>query len=219
MRRWTKFLLAAIIIIAALGGGILISRGVEQRQMEQVGALLTQAWPETVVASYNGADVTAGDVQYWLALNGLADPAIRDTSIDAQDILDRLLTDKIIVAEAERLGVAPDEAEVAEFIAYQKEMYETYPEAAQSIDDYCAGAEMTLEEYWAMFESTAKVILTKQYYRVYFNEQYAAAQSSNAVESSPGSAALSDAYQAHCRQLLADKQSEITYYDLSDPLA
>ena len=201
-----------LLIIILLAGGWLLARGASRTRMEQAGALLTQARPQTVVAAWNGNTITAGDVQYQLALDALADPAIQDGEADAQTVLDGLLTDAMVQAEAERLGIAASDEEAAAFLAYQKQMYDSYPELAQSVDDYCRGAGITLEQYWTLYEQLAGTILTKQLYRNWYYEQLAAQNSADAVQDSE---AREQAYQAHLQQLFAEHQSEITYYPLS----
>ena len=207
-----RLFLLFLLIIILLAGGWLLARGASRTRMEQAGALLTQARPQTVVAAWNGNTITAGDVQYQLALDALADPAIQDGEADAQAVLDGLLTDAMVQAEAERLGIAASDEEAAAFLAYQKQMYDSYPELAQSVDDYCRGAGITLEQYWTLYEQLAGTILTKQLYRNWYYEQFTAQNGADAVQEGE---AREQAYQAHLQQLFAEHQSEITYYPLS----
>jgi FKBP-type peptidyl-prolyl cis-trans isomerase (trigger factor) len=116
---------------------------------------------EEVLAYYKKTPITRAMVAYQQKVDAERDEALRYNESEAE-IVDRLLAGLVMLDEAEAQGIAATDAEIEAFMTAQKDNYEKFPEASAMIDDYCKGAGMTLDEYWADLEEQAYGTISRQ---------------------------------------------------------
>lgn len=92
-------------------------------------------------------------------------------------------------------------------------MYTAYalPEGKEQIDNYCASAEISFEEYVADLRGQAPRFLAKAKLKEVVMEEYCQAHGLPYDRMNPPQEAQ-EAVEAYQDQLLADHQGEITYY-------
>ena len=109
------------------------------------------------------------------------------------------------VKEAEKRGLTATKEEIAQFLAGQKRAYEESTEVKASLDEYCAGAGMTIEEYWALLEQYAPETVTRQKLKGEILESYRAEHPDASEED------VSAAWNAYEQALLDQHRSEIVW--------
>lgn len=90
------------------------------------------------------------------------------------EIIETLIGTQILLEEAEALGLGATQAEIDERVQFLQENYAEYPEVAEVIDEFCAGAGMTIEEYWAVVRDEAHDSITLLKYKRHFRSEYCA---------------------------------------------
>ncbi len=183
----------ALVGVAALSFSPMFSLGRDYQGMMKDG-------DDAVLATYKGQPVTQAQAAYHMS-------AQRGT-ITEREAVDDILLGMILLEEAERQGITVTEEEIEDYMAYHRSVYEEYPEAKGLIDDFCAGAEMTLEEYWARLRQQSRDYLTRSKLRDAIADGTIPVDGGEGVQSVPGS---QGAYERYCRQVLRDHQSDIIY--------
>lgn len=163
-----------------------------------------------MVASYKGQIITVADLEMEMGLNELLPESENKSELDS---LNSLILKLVLLSEAEKLGLQAAPDEITEFVSGQKQFYEDVPEIAATVDDYCAGADMTLEEYWIDLAERAPRVITRNkvrnsFFAEYFEEnnlehgQFISQEDQERIEA---------AYDEYCRQLLEQNKNDIVY--------
>lgn len=156
----------------------------------------------TVVATYKGQKITREMVDFRLATNS--------SGLTEDQIITDLLIDLIVLDEAKQLGITITDEEVADHIAYLKDVYTNYPEAKETIDEFCAGAGITIDRYWEIQSERTYNVLLQGKYEMRFKDNYNS--SSTITNNSPDKQDVWDAYELFRQQLLQEHSDDITYY-------
>ena len=126
---------------------------------------------DPVVARYRDTEIRQSLVDYekknQSALSG-------GKEVRERDAVDQLLLNRIMLDEAERLGLSVTQAEVDAEFAAQKKNYEEFPEVREYIDDYCETAGITLEEYYAAIQEQLPRVILRQKLRNELGREYCA---------------------------------------------
>ena len=206
MKKRTILILAAVI--AVLLAGLAIAAANDVFPFFHLGKTMREqadASVETrIVAQYGESVFTEKDVNLRLEMNRVSggDTAKKDTEEEA---VEQLAVGKMMLEEAEKLGLTATPGEIEQFLAEQKSAYEESAEIKTFLDDYCAGAGMTIEEYWALLEAFAPETVTRQKLKGWILEDYRAEHPDASEEEV--SAAWNDYEQA----LLVQHRSEIVW--------
>ena len=126
---------------------------------------------DPVVARYRDTEIRQSLVDYekknQSALSG-------GKEVRERDAVDQLLLNRIMLDEAERLGLSVTQEEVDAEFAAQKKNYEEFPEVREYIDDYCETAGITLEEYYAAIQEQLPRVILRQKLRNELGREYCA---------------------------------------------
>lgn len=117
----------------------------------------------------------------------------------------------LLLEGAEARGLTPTQEEIEQYL--QETVYTAYelPEGKEQIDNYCASAEISFEEYAADLRGQAPRFLAKAKLKEVVMEEYCQAHGLPYDRMNPPQEAQ-EAVEAYQDQLLADHQGEITYY-------
>lgn len=196
-KKWIVVLAAAVAAVAvgaaALSLSPMFSLGRDYQNMTKDG-------DDAVLATYKGQPVTRAEAAYHMSA--------QQGTITEREAVDDILLGMILLEEAERQGITVTEAEIEDYMAYHQSVYEEYPEAKELIDDFCAGADMTLEEYWAQLRQQSRDYLTRSKLRSAVAEGTIPVEGGEEVQSADGGG---DAYERYCRQVLRAHQGDIVY--------
>ncbi len=169
-----------------------------------------QAPDDPVLAVYKDQTVLRSVVDYQkqtqAALAGV-DPA----TLSDREVVDYLLKNALLLEEAEARGLTPTQEEIEQYL--QETVYTAYalPEGKEQIDNYCASAGISFEEYVADLRGQAPRFLAKAKLKEVVMEEFCQAHGLPYDRMNPPQEAQ-EAVEAYQDQLLADHQGEITYY-------
>ena len=175
MKKRTILILAAVI--AVLLAGLAIAAANDVFPFFHLGKTMREQADASdearIVAQYGESVFTEEDVNLRLEMNRVSggDTAKKDTEEEA---VEQLAVGKMMLEEAEKLGLTATPGEIEQFLAEQKSAYEESAEIKTILDDYCAGAGMTIEEYWALLEAFAPETVTRQKLKGWILEDYRA---------------------------------------------
>ena len=198
---------AAAILVIALCVAVF---GSGDSRLHRIGGAYGAEKSPDAVAVYKDLTVTAGMLDYQKKLNAEADEGLQRDETD-REIIDRLITGELQVEEAERLGIAATDEEISQMIADLQETYATYPESAAAIDQFCEGAGMTLEEYWADVERQTYGTISRLKLRNQVDREYCAAHGLEYTRVNQPQE-VRDNFSAYLAELLEAHRDEITYY-------
>ena len=118
-----------------------------------------EADTDPVVARYRDTEIRQSLVDYekknQSALSG-------GKEVRERDAVDQLLLNRIMLDEAERLGLSVTQEEVDAEFAAQKKNYEEFPEVRAYIDEYCKSAGITLDGYYAAIHDQLPRVILRQ---------------------------------------------------------
>lgn len=128
---------------------------------------------DPVVARYRDTEIRQSLVDYekknQSALSG-------GKEVHDRDAVDQLLLNRIMLDEAERLGLSVTQEEVDAEFAAQKKNYEEFPEVRTYIDEYCKSAGITLDGYYAAIQDQLPRVILRQKLRNELGREYCAEQ-------------------------------------------
>lgn len=127
-----------------------------------------------------------------------------------REVVDSIVEGMIMVEEAQRLGIAATQAEIDSMVEGTKLNYEI-PEVKELLDDYCAGAGITIEEYYDLVKEYAPAIISKQKLRNELGRQYCQDNGLEYTNINPP-AEMIDYVEEYIRQLFEANQDKIVYY-------
>ena len=164
-----------------------------------------EAPDDPVLAVYKDQTVLRSVVDYQKQTQ--VDPA----TLSDREVVDDLLKNALLLEEAEARGLTPTQEEIEQYL--QETVYTAYGllEGKEQIDNYCASAGISFEEYVADLRGQAPRFLAKAKLKEVVMEEYCQAHGLPYDRMNPPQEAQ-EAVEAYQDQLLADHQGEITYY-------
>ena len=94
-----------------------------------------------------------------------------------------------------------------------RENYETIPEVKAQIDEFCASAGQTLEEYFQTVEEQAYATLTLNRFKGAFYEKWGAEHENEPIDDPEArQEAMLEAYDAYIATLIEQHKDEIEFY-------
>lgn len=159
---------------------------------------------DPVLATYYDFEVLESLVVYQQKIDALRDPALRKSLTD-EEIVDNILIGRMLLEEAERLGVTATQEECDEMIASATTAYEL-PEGKQMLDDLCAGMGITIDEYWVQLAEEAPDTISREKVKSYISDTYRADHPEATDEE------IEKSYADYRTQLLKSHFDEIAYY-------
>ena len=169
------------------------------------GDSITQS-PSNAIASYHGVIITRSQVEYQRKLEELSSNV---TKSDLQ-IANEMLQEAILLDEAERLGLGATAEEISTFMKSILTTY-TYPDGKDMIDEYCAGAGITVEEYFSIVEDNVPAIIAQQKISDEIGRRYCQEHGLQFTKINPPQEMM-DAIDAYIEELFESHKDEIVYY-------
>lgn len=213
MKKKFGIILISIIVIGLVSAAT-VAFGDHFSKAQSIGRLTLQKESSSagdVLATYRGQNITHAMVQNQVAADALTATGLQaDKSEKA--VFDRLLMGLVLVGEAEDKGLAATQEEIDAFMSMQKENYTQSPEVKKNIDDYCTGAQITIDEYWAKLEQQAYRMLSRSNLRKQFEAEYCAEIGrTEDLNSQEYTDEMQAAYDQYCTGLLKSHETEIVY--------
>ena len=125
-------------------------------------------------------------------------------------IVNMLVKNMMLLEEAERLGLTATQAEIDSLVEDTKRNYEL-PEIKKVLDDYCRGAEISIDDYFALIEDYAPSIIAKQKLRIEIGRQYCEKNGLEFFTNNPSQEML-DAIEDYFDTLFEQNKDQIVYY-------
>ncbi len=163
-----------------------------------------------IVAEYNGHKITAETVAYQKNMNILRDTATAAKYSSDMDVIQQIVKSMILLEEAEKLGLAATEAEINEMVENAKLAY-SLPEGKELLDAYCAGAGITIDEYFDLIRAQAPDVIARQKLKNEAGRQYCESHGLTYSNVNPPEGML-EAQEAYMENLFHQHEAEIQYY-------
>ncbi len=169
MKKLPKFVTVAAIVVVLLETVVIGNAVSNNFLLGELFSKNAKQQDNNVVAEFKGVKITSTDIEREMKINKLLNSSEKKSEAD---ILNDLILKQVYLAEAENLGLVATPEEVETFLAEQKKSYEENAEAASTIDEYCKGANITLEEYWKDLEERAPRVITRNKVYNKFSNEY-----------------------------------------------
>ncbi len=211
-----KIIIAGLIVVVACSIiAATIAYGDNITFMSAIGEALSDTQmtenSEEILATYNGNAVTKEMLDYQ---HSLAEYRTDKSYIDESDmdIINRILAGYIIIEEAEKAGLSATQEEISQMVSDAKNNYDSIPEIKSYLDEYCAAAKISIQQYFDAVEEQAFATITHLKYKNKFLEEFYNAYSSD-NETYPADIATQaeDAYKMHRQELVNRHANEIVY--------
>ena len=203
---------SSILILIALFGvalaGLAIAAANNVLPFQQLGKSMREQVEVSddtrVIAQYGEYTFTEKDVNVRLEMNRATggEMAKKDT---VEAAVEQLAIGKMMLEEADKLGLTATKEEIEQFLTEQKNTYKEDVAVKSYLDEYCAGAGMTIEDYWTLLEATAPETVTRQKLKGKMIEDYCEDHPDASNEE------VTTAWNAYEQALLDQHRSEIAY--------
>lgn len=127
-----------------------------------------------------------------------------------KEMLMEILQNMVLYQEAIRLGYAATQSEIDALVTNNKQTYDI-PEGKAMIDQYCANADITVDEYFAYLEAQVPRTIARQKLLDAVGKQYCDQHGLTFTKVNPPKE-MADAQDAYVTELFAQAQREIIYY-------
>lgn len=210
--RKTVWIFAIILCAAALIGAVSYgaSRGSlgflsGQFREKAQNSDLTQ-----VAATYNNHEILLSVVRYQQEMNILrTEEDAKDWDTD-REAIDRIVESIILLEEAERRGLTATEEEIESMVETARKAYEI-PAGKEFLEEYCAGAGITIKEYYDLLRKEAPSVIARQKLRDDVGRAYCEEHGLKFTKVNPPADML-DAVDAYIRDLFSSQKQHIIYH-------
>lgn len=161
------------------------------------------------LAEYCGEKIYQTDVEYCNKMNHLLDTGAADPQT-MQETLTEILQNMVLLHEAERLGYTATQAEIDAMVENVKRTY-SIPEGKEMIEQYCAGANISVDEYFAYLEEQAPRVIARQKLLNAIGQEFCEENGLEFTKSNPPEE-LIEAREAYIAELFAKEEENIIYY-------
>lgn len=192
-------LIAVLLMVSALGTGG--CSGGTEGQADPAG--------DAVAATYRGEPIMQSVVENQKETAELRNNTAAE-AVSEREIIDQIITNMIVLEEAEEWGLTATEEEVETFLA--DTVYASYemPEGKEIIDSYCASAGLTYEEYVQSVREQAPKIIAKAKWEEAVAREYCDANGIEFDSMNPGQEVI-DAVNDRKAELLEAHRGDIVY--------
>ena len=209
MKKKIAILLAAVLAVVLLAAGITGAYG--DSQFFDMGRLLGVAQDDRsseLAATYKDQQMTMVELEYQRGMAAVKGGDAADET--DREIVNRLIEGMILLEVAEEKGLTATQAEVDAMMENTRAAYDL-PDGKKTIDEYCAGAGMTVEEYYEKLERDLPDAITRQKLKDEFGREYCAEHGMEftKVNQPPE---INEAYQEYRARLLKEHLDDIVYY-------
>ncbi len=161
MQKKTRTLLFSLLAAALLV--LLAAAGLHWLRPAPAGA------PAGVAARWNGQDVLLAEIAFYKKTMDSQGQAYGSD----REIAENLVRGLILLEAAEDRGLAATEAEIEEMVSAAETAY-AMPSGRELIDQYCAAAGITTEEYFSRLRAQAPATIARQKLRDALAQDYCA---------------------------------------------
>lgn len=158
------------------------------------------------LAEYHGEKVYQREVEYYNKINNLSAVESQTT----EETLAEIMQNIVLYDEATKLGYAATQEEIDAMVANSRNAYET-PEGKKMMDQYCEGANITIEEYFDLLEEQAPRVIARQKLLDAVGKKYCEENDLTFTKVNPP-AEMVEARDVYVYELLTKAAGEITYY-------
>ena len=164
----------------------------------------------TIIASYNGHDITADMVEYQRKMNVIRSAETAKEYNTDIDVTNRIIENIIIEEEAEKLGLAATDTEIEEMVTNAICAY-SIPEGKAAMDAYCEGAGITLDKYLELLREQAPHTIARQKLKDVVGKQYCEENGLTFTKVNPPKEML-QAQETYIEELFKKHKADIVYY-------
>lgn len=169
-----------------------------------------EARDPSIVASYNGHDITIEVVEHHRKMNVYrSEEAAKEYDTDIQ-IVNRIIESILLLEEAERLGLSATDAEIEEMVANTTGVY-AMPEGKERIDAYCEGAGITVDKYFELLREQVPRVIARQKLKDAVGKQYCEENGLTFTKVNPPKEMI-QAQDAYIQELFEKHKKDIVYY-------
>lgn len=119
----------------------------------------------SIAVEFRDISITTETVEYYMSTR----PYITGQTQTEREIAQWLITNCLMLIEAEELGISATQEEIDDMVANTRRSYEI-PDGKQMIDEYLAGAGISFEEYLEAIEDQAPNTITRQKLKDYYGQ-------------------------------------------------
>lgn len=160
------------------------------------------------LAEFQGEKVYRSDVEN--QMRSFSALGIENQKME-KEMLMEILQNMVLYQEAIRLGYAATQSEIDALVTNNKQTYDI-PEGKAMIDQYCANADITVDEYFAYLEAQVPRTIARQKLLDAVGKQYCDQHGLTFTKVNPPKE-MADAQDAYVTELFAQAQGEIIYSD------
>lgn len=209
-RRAISLILIILCLLLLIGTGIYAAKF--QSSEFSLGRLFRQSRQEergTLAATYKNHQVTKAEVAMMKEMRAVASGGAAKNITD-REIAEDLILGYILLEEAERMGLTATEEEIEQMVDAAKLSY-SIPDGKEILDEYCAGAGITIDEYYEILREQAPRTIARQKVKDAVGKAYC---EENGIEFSKVNPPpeIAEAVEKYLKGLLKDRKGDIVYY-------
>lgn len=164
-----------------------------------------------IALEFHGNVILMATVEYNRNLNFMRDEETAEDYQTDYDIVNSIVMDILLKEEAQRQGLMPTQEDVDAYMESLRSTIESSDGVRESIETYCAGAGITLEEYYTLVEELAPGMIAKQNLRDAFHRQWCEDNGVEYTKVNPP-AEMVEAREAYFDELFETYRDDIVYY-------
>ena len=206
-----SILVICIVVLLLIVGGVVYAGigGTYFDMGRYYSDAVTQTEDSDVAAEYKEYKIYRASVDYVRKMNAAAG-AKENSNLSDKDIVNGIIENIIIMEEAQRLGLAATDEEVEAMINSVKSSYDI-PDGKEMIDSYCAGAGITVEQYFDIVSEQIPRTIARQKLKDDLGQKYCIEHGIEFTKINPSEKMLK-AVDDDIREIFEKNSKYIVYY-------
>lgn len=212
-RKKVIVLLAAVVILAVSGVSIYASQTPSTSHiMGNAFANANEQLSDPIIATYKDQEITQSLMEYEKQNMELIGGG---SEVSDRDATNQLLMNLAMLDEAKSLGISVTNDEVNDALSAQHKNYDEIEEVREYIDDFCAAAGITIEQYFSIIEDQLPRVILRQKLRDELGKEYCEQHNLEFTKVNPPQQ-MQEYVDNYLNNLLTKYSAEITYYPVSE---
>ena len=212
-RKKVIVLLAAVVILAVSGVSIYASQTPSTSHiMGNACANANEQLSDPIIATYKDQEISQSLMEYEKQNMELIGGG---SEVSDRDATNRPLMNLAMLDEAKSLGISVTNDEVNDALSAQHKNYDEIEEVREYIDDFCAAAGITIEQYFSIIEDQLPRVILRQKLRDELGKEYCEQHNLEFTKVNPPQQ-MQEYVDNYLNNLLTKYSAEITYYPVSE---
>lgn len=208
-----KVLISGVFLVLTVCCSIIIIAATQEETVPKVVGEIFQDSKEnideSVAAVYGDIEISMGTVEYY---KSIAELTGNEQYASDRNVVNMIVRNIVLVNEAEERGLTATEDEINAQISATKQWYEENDVVKKGIDDFCAGAGISVNEYYEIIQAQIPATIARAKLVNYFQQESENTMVVNSSINDSMNQNVQDIASQELDRIVSQELSKVVYY-------